>query len=397
MADAAAETDPHDAQVRQCIAWLRSHFVTQAERSLRAVVAAAPNHATARRLHGIALYKLGRRDEGIAAIAAGAAAEAANARAWADLAVALRDDGRSEAAEQAYAQALAAQSPEAAAPPLSQQAFCTDLGRYDFKVLDYPYRAEVRYGPGRGPHPELLELIGRGRDRYEAFLESLGELQADFAQLPLDGRYDTFTPFWLNSWFPALDGMALTGMLRAHDPARFVEVGSGVSTKFARRAVEMYGLQTRLTSIDPQPRNEIDQICDEVIRKPLEQCGPELFDGLQAGDVFFLDSSHRSFQASDVTVFFLEILPRLKTGVIVHIHDIYLPYDYISGHLHRLWNEQYLLATALLFGAERFEILFPAWFVGRDPALCARADALLRRGPLADVDLYGASFWMRIL
>jgi hypothetical protein len=83
--------------------------------------------------------------------------------------------------------------------------------------------------------------------------------------------------------------------------------------------------------------------------------------------------------------------------VLVHIHDIYLPDDYISGHVPRLWNEQYLLATALLFGAARFEILFPSWFVGRDPDLAAHAAARLRRGPLADIDLYGASFWMRMV
>ena len=121
-----------------------------------------------------------------------------------------------------------------------------------------------------------------------------------------------------------------------------------------------------------------------------------MFETLSAGDVFFLDSSHRSFQGSDVTVFFLEILPRLKPGVIVHIHDVYLPEDYISGHIRRMWNEQYLLATALLFGARRFEILFPSWFVMRDPELIGFANALLRKGPLEGVDLYGASFWMRM-
>ena len=147
---------------------------------------------------------------------------------------------------------------------------------------------------------------------------------------------------------------------------------------------------------DPQPRNQIDRLCDQVIRKPLEQCSPEMFDVLEPGDIFFLDSSHRSFQGSDVTVFFLEILPRLKPGVIVHVHDIYLPYDYISGHLYRQWNEQYLLATALLFGPQRFEILFPSWFVGRDPDLMAHAEALFRQGPMESVDLYGASFWMRM-
>ena len=390
-------TGPHDAAVRQSLFWLQNNFLNQAERLLRTVLAETPDHAKARRLHGIALFKLGHREEGIADIAEAAEQEGQNPRAWADLAVALRDAGRTEAADQAYSRGLAAQSAEIVAPPLADQAFCVELGRHEFKVIDYPYRAEVRYGAGRPAHPELLDVIGLGRDRYSAFLTDLGEIQADFALLPLDGRYDTLTPFWLNTWFPPLDGMALTGMLRALNPARFVEVGSGVSTKFARRAVQMYGLRTRLISIDPQPRNEIDRLCDQVIRRPLEQCRMEMFEDLEPGDVFFLDSSHRSFQGSDVTVFFLEILPRLKPGVIVHVHDIYLPFDYIAGHLPRQWNEQYLLATALLFGAEKFEILFPAWFIGRDPELAAHGAAMLRQGSLADLDLYGASFWMRMV
>jgi hypothetical protein len=395
MPDRAAP-DPVEAQVQQGLGWLRDHLLNHAEITFRKVLAAAPEHAQARRLHGIALYKLGRRDEGIAAIAAGAEREAGNARAWADLAVALRDDGRGEAAATAYGRALAAQSAGASAPTLAELVFCTETATHDFKVVDYPYRAEIRYGAGRPAHPELAELIGRGRGRYRDFLTELGDLQPDFADVPLGGTYETPTPFWLNAWFSPLDAIALTGMLRAHNPARLVEIGSGVSTKYARRAVQRYGLRTRLTSIDPQPRNEVDRLCDQVIRQPLERCRMEMFEDLGPGDIFFLDSSHRAFQGSDVTVFFLEILPRLKPGVIVHIHDIYLPYDYISGHVPRLWNEQYLLATALLFGAPRFEILFPSWFVGRDPELSAHANALLRRGPMAELDLYGASFWMRM-
>ena len=388
--------DPLDAKMARAASWLRSHLLNHAEITFREVLAADPDRPGARRLHGVALYKLGRRDEGIAAIAAGAEREG-SARAWADLAVALRDAGQAEAADGAYARALAAQPPGAARPPLARVGFASEAAKHEFKIVDYDYKAEIRYGAGRPAHPELLSLIDGGRERYRAFLTTLGDLQADFAEIPLGGSYAATTPFWLNSWFPALDGMALTGMLRTHNPARFLEVGSGVSTKFARRAVARYGLRTRLISIDPQPRNEIDGLCDQVLRKPLEHCSPEMFQALEAGDIFFLDSSHRSFQGSDVTVFFLEILPRLKPGVIVHIHDIYLPYDYISGHIHRLWNEQYLLATALLFGAARFEILFPSWFVGRDPDLVAHAETLLRQGPMADLDLYGASFWMRVI
>ncbi|MFI4965702.1 MAG: class I SAM-dependent methyltransferase [Caulobacterales bacterium] len=393
-----ASTDPHQRNLQLGLSWLRSHLLNHAEHTFRTILAAQPDHVQARHLHGIALYKLGRRDEGIAAIAAATEREGANPRALCDLAVALRDAGRTQAAEDAYARALAAaQSPAEAVPTLAAQVFSTETARQTFKVVDYSYTAEVRYGAGRPAHPELLSLIGAGRERYRAFLTGLGDLQSDFAQLPLGGDYASTAPFWLNSWFPPLDGMALTGMLRAHNPVRFVEVGSGVSTKFARRAVQLYGLRTQLTSIDPEPRNAVDKLCDQVIRRPLEQCRMEMFDALQPGDIFFLDSSHRTFQGSDVSVFFLEILPRLKPGVIVHIHDIYLPYDYISGHVHRLWNEQYLLATALLFGAARFEILFPCWFVGRDPELAAHAEAMLRQGPLAGVDLYGASFWMRMV
>jgi len=389
--------DPHEAKVRQGQAWLQDHLLNHAEGVLAEVLAAAPGHATARRLRGIALYKLGRRDAAIAEIAASAAQTPDNPRAWGDLAVALRDEGQAEAAETAYARAVAAQAAGAPAPPLAELVFCTERAQHDFKVVDYPYRAEIRYGAGRPPHPELAALIGAGRDRYEAFLASLEPLMQDFAKVPLGGTYADPTPFWLNAWFPPLDAMALTGLLRTHDPVRFLEIGSGVSTKFARRAVELYGLRTRLTSIDPQPRNDIDALCDAVIRQPLERCDLSLFEALEPGDVCFLDSSHRSFQGSDVTVFFLEILPRLKPGVIVHIHDIYLPDDYIAGHVKRLWNEQYLLATALLFGPARFEILFPCWFVGCDPALRAQAQALLAGGPLASLEPYGASFWMRMV
>lgn len=395
MPESPAPPSPAEAKFWQGFGWLRSHLLNHAEITFRELLAADPANHQALRLHGLTLYKLGRRNEGIAEISRAADQGGENPRAWADLAVALRDNDQASEAETAYARALAAQ-PGVSAPPLAGLLFSSDVAHHDFKLVDYDYRAEIRYGSGRPTHPELAALIGAGRERYRARLDDFGALQADFDDVPVGGRYDTLTPFWLNSWFPVLDAVALTGLLRAHNPQRFVEIGSGVSTKYARRAIGKYGLRTKITSIDPEPRNAVDRLCDQVIRKPLERCDPAMFAVLEPGDIFFLDSSHRCFQGSDVTIFFLEILPRLKPGVIVHIHDIYLPDDYISGHVQRLWNEQYLLATALLFGAQRFEILFPCWFVGRDPDLRAHADALLCKGPMAELDLYGASFWLRM-
>src|SRR5437879_13116809 len=98
-----ASPGPHDAQFRQGLAWLQDHLLNHAEITFRRILAAEPDHVQALRLHGIALYKLGRRDEGIAALTAAAEREAANPRAWADLAVGLRVGSRGEGATPACA------------------------------------------------------------------------------------------------------------------------------------------------------------------------------------------------------------------------------------------------------------------------------------------------------
>src|SRR5262245_52540208 len=113
-----------------------------------------------------------------------------------------------------------------------------------------------------------------------------------------------------------------------HVDAAALSIGSGHSTKFARRAVVDYGLPTQITSIDPHPRAEIDALCHRTIRKPLEETDLNVFDELEPGDVVFFDGSHQYFMNSDVTVFFLDVPPRLKPGTLVQVHDNTLPYDY---------------------------------------------------------------------
>ncbi len=370
--------------------WLRYHLLNHAEITFGRLMKAVPGHLPTRQLHGVTLVKLGKVAEGLEALRAVTTAQPENRKAWRDLAAALQIAGDVEGAEGAYARAHAEPRPMPAVVTFSHEE-----AEHPFTLVDYKYRSIVRYGEGRPAHPELTALMEGGRDRYAALIDEIGETIADYDDIPVFGTYEMRQPLWLNGWFPPLDGMVLTQMLKRGNPARFIEIGSGISTKFAKRAVETYGLRTHMTSIDPQPRNQIDEMVDVVIRSPLEDCDLSIFDALEAGDILFLDSSHRSFQGSDVTVFFMEILPRVKPGVIVHVHDIYLPYDYISGHLSRLWNEQYLLATALLFGPDRFEILFPCWFAHQDPALREHANARLRPGKMADLNLYGASFWMK--
>jgi hypothetical protein len=375
-------------------AWKLNH----AEIILRPLHAAEPEHPDTLHLLGITLFKLGRHEEGIALMRRAAELERGRASFWFDLAVALRDSGRRAEAGAAYESGLAAVPagmPRNSIPSLDTRAFSIERADHKFKLVDYDYRARVRYGAGQPPHRDLDRIIGAGRQRYVAFIDEIAQLQADFAALGVAGDEAARVPYWLNTFFRPLDGMALCTMLCTRRPKLFVEVGSGMSTKFARRQIDMHALSTRIVSIDPQPRYDIDSLVDEKIRRPLEDVAPEWFDRLGENDILFVDGSHRAFQNSDVTMFFLDILPRLRPGVVVHLHDIYLPYDYLAALLHLLWNEQYLLATALLFGGAGLEILFPCWYASRDLELSARINERLRQGPLAELSIDGVSFWLR--
>lgn len=130
-------------------------------------------------------------------------------------------------------------------------------------------------------------------------------------------------------------------------------------------------MATRIISIDPEPRAEVDAICDHVERCGLESCDLALFDALNAGDIVFMDGSHRSFMNSDVTVFFIDVLPRLRPGVIVQLHDIALPYDYHAFFTNWYWNEQYMLAVYLTGNRARIRPLLPLALITLDPSFAA--------------------------
>jgi hypothetical protein len=177
------------------------------------------------------------------------------------------------------------------------------------------------------------------------------------------------TAAWVGGAICAFDSLALYAMVQKYAPKTYLEIGSGMTTCFARKAIEDAGLKTRIISIDPEPRGDVDAICDEVIRDGLETCDLSAFDRLEAGDILFFDGSHRSFMNSDVTVFFIDVLPRIKPGVIVHIHDINLPWDYPDSFKHWYWNEQYMLAVYLMMGHKQLHPIFPTTWVCKGMSL----------------------------
>jgi predicted O-methyltransferase YrrM len=262
--------------------------------------------------------------------------------------------------------------------------------------LDYPVTPAPRWGFGKPAHAALAEILGRNRESYRQTLASFLQFQEHLLKIPRTAAADSPQPCWVNKWLPPPDEAALYGFLGLNRPQRYVEVGSGQSTKWARRAIRDLGLATRITSIDPHPRAEVDALCDTVLRRRLQELpDAAVFDALEPGDIVFVDGSHRIFMNSDVTVFFLEVLPRLKPGVLVQVHDVALPYDYPPAWADWFYSEQYLLAFALLEGSARFEVVLPNAYVSGDAELAAVLGPLWQHPALAGVKGGGMSFWLR--
>ncbi len=263
--------------------------------------------------------------------------------------------------------------------------------------LDYPLVPTPRYGYGKPPHEKLYQLFSADRSQFAATLKEFRSLDSHLLQIPLNDPKELTEPCWINKWLDGLDTLALYGFVALRKPGQYLEIGSGYSTKVVRRAIRDHKLTTRITSIDPHPRAEIDAICDQVIRRPAQDVDLKLFDGLQSGDILFVDGSHRSFMNSDVSVFFLDILPTLPPGVLVQIHDIDLPYDYMPERAEWYYSEQYLLATSLLAGHENFKVVLPNAFVSQESDCMQPLESLWGNPKLAGVPPKGISFWLEIV
>jgi hypothetical protein len=263
--------------------------------------------------------------------------------------------------------------------------------------LDYPLRSVPRYGYGKPPHQKLYTLIDRNRSIYKNFLHTFLSYKEYFLKIE---RYNDSAnpgePFWENTWLPVLDAMALYCFLCLNKPKRYFEIGSGNSTKFARKAVKDHDLRTKITSFDPEPRSDVDSLCDTIFRQGIEEVSLDIFDKLEAGDILFVDNSHRVFMNSDATIVFLDILPRLRKGVYVQFHDIFLPFDYPPEWKTRYYSEQYLLAAYLLAENGKFEVLLPNKFISSDPELSEIAASLWKDSKIQGSAVEGGSFWIRI-
>ncbi len=169
--------------------------------------------------------------------------------------------------------------------------------------------------------------------------------------------------FYDNGNFESGDAEYLYNIVRHFHPKRIVEIGSGYSTLMAREAIAQNMREDSAyvcdhTCIEPYEMPWLESVGVKVLRKKVEDIEPSFFDVLQENDILFIDSSHMIRPQGDVLFEYLEILPRLKKGVLIHIHDIFTPRNYPESWIKNvwLWNEQYLLEAFLSYN-DKFEIL----------------------------------------
>lgn len=228
-------------------------------------------------------------------------------------------------------------------------------GRWRRLVLGLP--TVLGLGP-RGwfiPHRYAALLPPPGTQPPYADIEALFEGQAPTFGAAIDQmnahaqELIGLTSLLDQAWFPALDGAMAYSLVRSRRPRRVIEVGSGHSTRILARALGDAG---ELLAIDPAPRAEIAGLPSvRIVAKTLQAAPPDLFDTLAAGDVLFIDSSHILMPGSDVDLLLNRVLPRLPSGVLVHVHDIFLPFDYPAAWGWRNYNEQQGVAPLLATGA----------------------------------------------
>jgi hypothetical protein len=253
-----------------------------------------------------------------------------------------------------------------------------DLSTLPARVWDEP-------DPLRGIELDLDAQIERLQGR-------LSGLIAEFA--PADARSHAYEE--INASYPLPDARLLYAMVRDLQPASIVELGCGQTSRVIAQACvanAAEGIQSRFRAFDPFPI-AVDETLpglSALERIPAQEVPEEVFAELKAGDILFVDTTHTVKIGSDVNRIILRILPLLAPGMIVHFHDICLPYEYpkyLFEDYALYWAEQYLL-QAFLAMSPSFEVLYATH------ALCRDRRAEIEPTGLAGPGESGSSFWIR--
>ena len=234
------------------------------------------------------------------------------------------------------------------------------------------------YSPNTAPSDRHNAHRWRGAEplgidvRADEQLRLLEQLAPAMGELRVDRRY---TPDKSVNWhFGAPDAATLHAVIRHYRPRRYLEVGSGFSTAVALDTAEDHLPELRVTCIEPSPGRLLSRVRPgdvfTLVDEPVQSVDPGSFRELEAGDILFIDSSHVAKTGSDLVYLMFHVLPLLRDGVLVHLHDIHWPFEYPDPWIdqRRDWNEVYLL-RALLSDSTRWRIrLMTSWLAATHPA-----------------------------
>ena len=235
-------------------------------------------------------------------------------------------------------------------------------------------------------YPHIKEQFDRLQNRFGSFLAEIDANERFFLALARSEDAGILTSRYLS----ALDAMVVYTGIASFKPRRVLEVGSGHTTHFITRAIADHGLSTKVTCIDPKPRCEIARLPVSFERRVLDGSDVDRIAELEDGDVLFIDSSHFMQQGFDVDILFNRGFPALRPGVIVHVHDVFLPYGYPKRWEWLRFNEQLALVGWVISGY--FETLFATQYVWRDMADDLRQVCKSFR---PDLKGDGGSLWLR--
>jgi hypothetical protein len=221
--------------------------------------------------------------------------------------------------------------------------------------------------------------------------------ECNWPRLPAQKSNDFYTE---NNSFGGGCAAITHSIIRHFKPERVVEIGSGMSSLIIGKAIKLNDFEANresgYTVIDPYPSDIVKKrmVTTRLIEKRVELLDLSFFECLKENDILFIDSGHSVRIGGDVTFLYLEVIPRLAPGVIVHMHDIRLPYEYSerlakNETFRQFWTEQYILQSFLSFNCD-FEILLACNFLMVD----YKSD-FLKSFPHCSLGEHPSSFWVR--
>lgn len=282
----------------------------------------------------------------------------------------------------------------------------TELSKYDFKDIQaagWHFQRNDYYSPLNDigflqQNPDLWTLpveppcIDWNIEGQMAIAEEVAAFVGELKNVPDDAE-EPGQFCWNNNMWNSADAVVQYGLLRSRQPKRYLEIGCGWSSMLMRDALKLNQKKTEVTLIEPYPNETLFPHLPSdwtIHSQMLQKADSKIFEQLEAGDILFYDGSHCAKMGSDVNYFFFNVLPQVKQGVIIHIHDLFFPLGYPKDWIlnrGQTWNEQFVLQAFLMHNTAYKTLIANTYLAHYKPDF-------LKGLYGSNFPYWGASYWM---